>query len=159
MLRPPTHTLLLSALALVLIPLDVNNQPRSIISSWKSHWRHIRSSRNLGSHGISYPSGDKSREMDFFNFFFFFTRCFLSMKLSSLRHCGDIPKIFFSYYLVTACHELLCSHVEKKLSYSFLRSASSEQGEQWVTLQRVDVAVNIWSKNSRVSGGRWWCGH
>ena len=122
MLRPPAHTLLLSALALVLIPLDVNSQPRSIISSWKSHWRHIRSSRNLGSHGISYLSGDKSREMDFFNFFL--TRCFLSMKLSSLRHCGDIPKIFFSYYLVTACHELLCSHVEKKLSYSFLRSAS-----------------------------------
>ena len=55
---------------------------------------------------------------------FFLTRCFLSMKLSSLRYCGDIPKIFFSYYLVTACHELLCSHVEKKLSYSFLRSAS-----------------------------------
>ena len=122
MLRPPAHTLLLSALALVLIPLDVNSQPRSIISSWKSHWRHIQSSRNLGSHGISYPSGDKSREMDFFNFFL--TRCFLSRKLSSLRHCGDIPKIFFSYYLVTACHELLCSHVEKKLSYSFLRSAS-----------------------------------
>lgn len=61
------------------------------------------------------------------------------MKLSSLRHCGDIPKIFFSYYLVTTCHEVLCSHVEKKLSYSSLRSTSSEQGQLWVTLQRVDV--------------------